>query len=547
MPDLAQTLGTYDLGYLQIVAGLWGLDFSAKDFQLGLNRLLPLLLDESHLNEMVQALPMEAQAAIRDLLSNDGRLTWPIFTRRYGIVREMGSGRRDRDRPYQDPISTAEILFYRGLIGRAFFDTPDGAEEYAYIPDDLKTIMPVDQVSSPQPLGRAAIPDERAHSYPVSDRILDDACTMLAALRMGLAEEQVTLSDYPGNFSPSVRTLTSLLQAANLLDDAGKPIPEATRLFLEAERGHALLQLVTGWQQSKRLNELAQIPELILEGEWRNDPLRTRRAILELLTTIPKDTWWGLNAFINTVHEQNPDYQRPAGDYDSWIIRHAELDTYLRGFESWDQVDGQLLRFTITGYYHWLGILDLAAPGKQKPLTAFRFSTWSEALLQGTAPPGLPDEDQKIILRSDGRLVLSRRVPRSVRYQLARFCGWGDLKRGEYTYQLTPGSLKRAEESGLVIDQLLVLLRKHAEQVPPNLVTALERFEQHGRQARIERVLVLRLSSPEVLEALRASRAARFLGDPLGPTTVIVKPGAREKVLAALVEMGYLGEIISQE
>jgi len=547
MPDLAQTLGTYDLGYLQIVAGLWGLDFSAKDFQLGLNRLLPLLLDESHLNEMVQALPMEAQAAIRDLLSNDGRLTWPIFTRRYGIVREMGSGRRDRDRPYQDPISTAEILFYRGLIGRAFFDTPDGAEEYAYIPDDLKTILPVNQVSSPQPLGRAAIPDERVHSYPVSDCILDDTCTMLAALRMGLPEEQVPLSDYPGNFPPSVRTLTSLLQAANLLDDAGKPIPEATRLFLEAARGQALLQLVTGWRQSKRLNELAQIPELILEGEWKNDPLRTRRAILELLTTIPIDTWWGLNPFISAIHEQNPDYQRPAGDYDSWIIRHAELDTYLRGFESWDQIDGQLLRFLITGYYHWLGILDLAAPGKQKQLTAFRFSRWSGALLRGEAPPGLPDENQKIIACSDGRLVLSRRVPRSVRYQMARFCEWGDLKRGDYIYQLTPGSLKRAEESGLVIDQLLVLLRKHAEQVPPNLVTALERFEQHGRQARIERVLVLRLSSPEILEALRASRAARFLGDPLGPTTVIVKPGAREKVLAALVEMGYLGEIISQE
>jgi hypothetical protein len=58
-------------------------------------------------------------------------------------------------------------------------------------------------------------------------------------------------------------------------------------------------------------------------------------------------------------------------------------------------------------------------------------------------------------------------------------------------------------------------------------------------------VLVLRLNSPQILEELRASRAARFLGDPLGPTTVIVKPGAREKVLAALLEMGYLGEISS--
>ena len=146
MPDLAQILGKYDLGYLQIVAESWGLAFSAQDFQLGLNRLVPLLLDESQLSELVSKLPVEAQAALDDLLANDGQITWSIFTRRYGRVREMGSGRRDRDRPDLDPVSTAEILFYRALVGRAFFDTPDGAEEYAYIPDDFKTIMAADQV-----------------------------------------------------------------------------------------------------------------------------------------------------------------------------------------------------------------------------------------------------------------------------------------------------------------------------------------------------------------------------------------------------------------
>ena len=547
MPDLAQSLGKYDLGYLQIVAKSWGLAFSAQDFQLGLNRLVPLLLEESQLSELVSKLPVEAQAALDDLLANDSRITWSIFTRRYGRVREMGSGRRDRDRPDLDPVSTAEILFYRALIGRAFFDTPDGAEEFAYIPDDLITIMAADQVWASKPLGRGAIPDERVYIFPGTDRILDDTCTVLAALRMGLPEDQAPLTVYPGDFQPSVRILTSLLQAANLLDESGEPNPEAVRHFLEEERGLAMVQLVTGWLRSKQLNELELQPGLILEGEWRNDPLRTRRAILEMLTTIPAAKWWGLESFINAVREQNPDYQRPAGDYDSWIIRHAEQDTYLIGFVSWDQVDGQLLRFMITGYLHWLGIMDLAAPGKVKSLTAFRTSKWSDTLLKGEAPKGIPAEDQKIIARSDGRLVVSRRVPRSMRYQIARFCEWGELKRGDYNYQITPSSLKRAEESSLAIKQFMTLLDKNADQVPPNLVTALERFEQQGRQARIEGVMVLRLSSPEILEELRASRAARFLGDPLGPTTVIVKSGAREKVLAALVEIGYLGETITEE
>jgi hypothetical protein len=44
------------------------------------------------------------------------------------------------------------------------------------------------------------------------------------------------------------------------------------------------------------------------------------------------------------------------------------------------------------------------------------------------------------------------------------------------------------------------------------------------------------------LQALQASRAARFLGDILSPTVVVIKPGAADKVLDALVELGYLGE-----
>ena len=56
---------------------------------------------------------------------------------------------------------------------------------------------------------------------------------------------------------------------------------------------------------------------------------------------------------------------------------------------------------------------------------------------------------------------------------------------------------------------------------------------------------MLRVSRPEVMEELRASKAARFLGELLGPTAVIVKPGALPKVEAALAEMGLLLDVIS--
>ena len=53
----------------------------------------------------------------------------------------MGAGKRDRERPHLKPASTAEALFYRGLLARAFFDTEKGPQEFAYIPDDLLAII----------------------------------------------------------------------------------------------------------------------------------------------------------------------------------------------------------------------------------------------------------------------------------------------------------------------------------------------------------------------------------------------------------------------
>ena len=137
-------------------------------------------------------------------------------------------------------------------------------------------------------------------------------------------------------------------------------------------------------------------------------------------------------------------------------------------------------------------------------------------------------------------------TPRDARYQIARFCQWDPPTSHEYRYRLTPGSLTQAIDQGLKIQHLQTLLARHAQNVPPNIVKALNRWEQRGTEARLQSALILRLGSPELLQSLRNSRAARYLGDPLGPTTVVVKPGAGEKVLEILTEMGYLGELLDQ-
>jgi hypothetical protein len=285
------------------------------------------------------------------------------------------------------------------------------------------------------------------------------------------------------------------------------------------------------------------LPNLIAEGKWKNDPLHARDKVLGYLASIPTGIWWSLPSFIAAVKQRDPDFQRPAGDYDSWFILDKSKGEFLRGYENWEAVDGRLIRFILTGPLHWLGILDLASTDSSQDVTAFRLSAWSHDLLNGKPPRGLLVEDAPIVVRSDARLGARRLVPRRVRYQVARFCEWVKETPDEYQYQISSASLVNARKQGLTVSQLLALLNRNAKAVPPSLVKALERWDKNGSEARLEKMVILRVTSEEVLQALHKSRAGRFLGEPLGPTTIAIKAGATQKVLSALAELGYLGEM----
>jgi hypothetical protein len=542
MPDLSQSLHGYDLGHLHIIADLWGLELEAPDVRRGRENLASKLKEASLVEEVVEALSSEAQNAIGDLVRSGGRIPWHQFIQRYGDVREMGPGRRDREQPHREPISTSEILWYRALFARAFFDTGSGPKEFAYIPDDLIPLLP--KLSAPEDftLSRPASSKERAHVRKANDHILDYATTLLAVIRMGFEDAHIDKTTEDWDIPPA--TLTSLLIAASILDEEGKIIAEAARSFLEARRGEALVMLMDAWLNSSEHNDLRLIPHLKAEGEWQNDPYQTRHTVLDLLSRLDDKTWWSLPAFITAMHTHRPDFQRPAGDFDSWYLRDAHTGVYLRGFEHWQNVDGAFLRYLVTGPLHWLGLMDLAAPDKDSPPMAFRFSAWMPSLLSRQPPTDIPHESEKLSVDAKGVILLPHLTPRALRYQIARFCEWEGKKGDKFSYRITSKSLTHAQKQGLQANQLLTLLRRNTSSpLPPNVTQALERWNQHGAQVHLEKMMVLRVNHPKVLEKLRGSRAARFLGDPLGPTTVVVKTGAWGKVIEALTEMGYLSEI----
>jgi hypothetical protein len=570
LPSLAQSLQGRDLGHLKIIAEAWGLDgFNPVDARAGIQRLVSTLPDARILAQVTLELPETAQDAFFDLAQSEGKMAWALFTRRYGALRNIGAARRDRERPHLHPTSPTEALWYRGLIGRSFFDTPDGPQEYAFIPQDLFALAPKAPVRTHR-LGRIASPVDRENLFVANDKIVDHACTFLAARRAGQTDRLAY-----GNWSSEEYDLAIFLLfiektliSAGLLDSKGLPVPEPVRTFLGLDRRATLNMLLQAWLASVEINDLRLLPGLIFEGEWQNEPRRTRQVVLDLLSAAPgqrlelpwssgaprfeapgsERSFVSLPSFTEAVYREHPDFQRPAGDYDSWFIRDAENGEFLRGFDYWARVDGAFLKFMICGPLYWLGLIDLAGPTPAADaflnhIRAFRLSLDAQDLLDQKTSTQIEEEDEPWIIRSDGRVLVPRLSARSARYQITRFGDSEGLDNEVYHYRLTSASLDRARQQGLQVSHLLRLLHRQAKAVPPSLVEALERWEAHGLLVHIEKVMVLRVKNPEILQVLRSSRAARFLGDPLGPTSVIIKPGAIDAVLSALLDIGYLSDV----
>ncbi|MBI4769154.1 MAG: helicase-associated domain-containing protein, partial [Chloroflexi bacterium] len=375
--------------------------------------------------------------------------------------------------------------------------------------------------------------------------LVDDAATLLAWLRRepgapASTPERLSTALHPFLLLPAALPLTlSLLQECGCLRAPGLALdPGVARPFLEAARDEQLAALFKTWLVAIGWNDLHHVPGLAVEGNWHNAPAAARAAVLPILRRVPAGEWWSLDSFVAAIKEHQPDYQRPAGDYDSWYLRNALTGEYLRGFEHWERVDGALIRYWLTGPLHWLGVTDLAAGGE-----AFCLTTQGQALLADKPPP-INEPPGRLRVYPDGRLTVDRAVSRYVRFQAARFSEWLPTGGEGYLYRLTPASLTGARAQGVHVRHVLAFLNKNAAPLlPPSLEEALTRWEKNGAEAALSDMLVLRVKSPELLKTLRRSpKTSRYLGEALSPAAVEVKRQDRESLRAALAEMGMLVE-----
>jgi len=486
MRTLLQTLNETEEAILGTVAESWGVTDRPDDRAELAELLEATMLDAENAEAAWDKLPDDERQALQTLLGGGGKMMMSMFKHMFGDIRKMGRGAVEREEPHKSPESPAEALYYKGFIAETIRMSDNGSQAFAYVPEDLVLVLPTHRTGY-DATAEADDDDDRELLTTLDTRgidetraadtsIVDDMTALLAFLQLhappvegdNLAEGSLrALMPYLLTHGTArVAFMLTVGVEAGLIDvSEGRAAPNRThaRGWLEKNRSEQLETLIRAWLDSELYRELRHIAGLEVEEAGGYDPTRARRTLQAALKqAAPAGEWWDVDEFIYRVKQSIPDFQRPNGDYDSWYIMDITGE-YLRGFDSWDSVEGAQLAFIITGPLHWLGLMDIAPE-------AARLNAYGRGVVGLTAFPKPADEPEEVVVEDDGTLIVSRKVSRLDRFQVARFTSWTDApplgSDAAFRYKLDRAGVAQADSQEITVDHIRAFLGRVLDDAP---------------------------------------------------------------------------------
>jgi hypothetical protein len=541
MPSLSKYLSSIDHDLLNRIAYHWEIEVESGNLKKIESDLASAMTNRQKVAELVDILPPDAKPAWNALLSKSNRIPWSEFSHQYGSIRELGPAARDRENPDQHPVNVTEYLYYRGLIARSFMDASPEPREFAFIPDEIASL--VHTPTSPLAIsGVRPVPSSEIKRHQAGNtRLLDHMTDWLAQLRM----DQQLNSDYFEKAQVSQPFVAAMAANFKLVSAGQELSPEKIGYFLQADRLSTLRELFLLWKSSETANDLLMIPNLVFEGTWRNDPVYSRQVILQQVINFDLQTWFSLSSFISRIKTESPDFLRPAGDFDSWSIRKKGTKEYLSGRDHWDYVEGAYVQYLFAGPLHWLGMIDLAYDSTEPKPVAFRISPIASYLLKLDFPAPVMAPETAAKLLTDLTIVMPVNSSRLLRYQVGRFTKIISNSVNETRFQISADSLTTAEKHGLKVDQLLQLLEKQVKlPLPASYKKLAERWDQRRIEVKMEKATLLRVEDPEVIKILMDNpRTSRLIRETLTDKIIVLEPTGMELVKKVLLEAGILSQI----
>ncbi len=552
MKDLYRSLDEYPEELLVAIATAWGIALPKDEPIRMVKRLGDEMLSPDAIAPVLASLSPPAEAALAYLMARGGATPARPTALRYGALRRFGPARLRREKPWLAPQGPLEELYYKGLVYRAYGQVGNYYGDLVLIPADLAACLPPLEVATA--VGDTERLDEPAHRLAAGQALLDDLLATIVHLRQQPLVLAAHRTPMPQDLAPlalgkrllggaessRLQTLWRSLVCQDLIEHDGRQWRPAlaARQWLNQSDAEQWLATFRAWRDDEAYDELLYLPTIDCEPDgWQNRPAQARRRFCTILAAYEAGVWYDLESLMDALREHHPDYLRPDGDMDSWLIRDAETGDSLRGMDSWDAVEKALARHWLTGPLHWLGIADLGFEERGAAPSSLRLTSAGEQLLSGERPPESAAADEPLAHIDEQMAVrISTRNTRYQRYQLERLAIWQGQNEDVARYLLTEDSIWQSQNTGIQGGAIRSFLRRITGDALPDPVedTLAAWTERFGRVS-VRRAVVLETVDEATMQQIRqAPELGPLLGASLSPTMCLIGDQDLDELIAGL-------------
>jgi hypothetical protein len=548
MNTLRESLEHMPTNLLREMAQAWEVPEAEKAGRPNLiSGLLAQMAQEEAIQSVLRKLDRQERDLLRQLLAAGGRMPAATLVHTYGQLRSANLAPAD-----WGALNPLERLHRRGLLFRGYSAWEGYRGPAFFVPAELWPFLPRIPRATPEDLLQPLPPSE-VETIPPDFSLHYDMAVLLALFR-----REAYLLTEDGQCPPGLRALESLVvplpayvhflfhvarQARLLgpdLEGVLRPTAEGQQ-WLRTMPALRIQVLFQAWRDHPGWDDLATIPELLIERPWPADFSLPRGRVLRQLATCPPEAWLAQTNWAQVVEAADPEFLRPGGTSNRVRVRARETGSPLEGVTSWAEVEGRYLRFLLQGPLQWLELVEVGeSPARG---AAFRLTPLGQALLHPEA--GLPAiAEEPAIVEGTSEVWVPIEASPYVVFLLE--CYAERVRRDHVSqYRLTRPALHRALQRGERLETLLEALARYGRgEVPQNVAYTLKESAAAYGRFRLRPALLLTTTEAILLDEVLADAAVQAAcAERLSPTAVEVTPGRAADLEERLGELGHLPEI----
>lgn len=352
-----------------------------------------------------------------------------------------------------------------------------------------------------------------------------------------------------------ITMLFSIAKDLGLLVQLGQKLeidPKVTAWFSQ-EPFIQVREIFNAWLNEDSYESLRETENIqITTAGLRHPFTRVKRAFVSLLAGLPQDRWIPLKNFSDYFKLQRPFFYRPDHSPHLWQLRYMATREIIPAENVWENLEDNLIERMLSQQLAWLGLVDIGLSADEK-VEAFMLTHFGHAVLSGKSnysefsnqsESSWLSQMDKILIQPDFEVLAPSGIILSIRDKLekiAEFVSGGHVQK----YKISRNSIASALESGFKSKEILDFLVSASQtKIPQNVERSIHDWIEEFGKIELKKTTLLKTQTPFLMQELLASSdISQFLGELIGPETVLITENQLTDLVNELKRMGHLPKV----